>query len=321
MRRILVLASAAILLVNCSKSEADRGTESGADKPIKAVAAIEGLSSKAVISGTNAILAELTFLRLDDLETAKTGSFDFSGVSEITGGSRAANGAIGFGATQNYDKAGDKTTYMRGFTTDNAVVTSGNSAVWTIDGATDILLTDVWNAGRYSAPGNNEMVFRHQLSRIEVICQGEENVAASVVQANWGDITSIGLVDAMPTLTYTYSTNAVTASGAKADFALLAGTEYDASKAFAATAIPAYGNTAVCGSAMVCPQTSVVKLKVTTAKKGEKEVTTSLNSLDRANIHRITLTFNADGVTVGCSVSTIEEWADGSPGTGTVPSN
>lgn len=321
MKKILILASAAALLAGCSESEPAPGTGHGAEKPIKAVAAIEGLQGKAVIAGADATLTGLTFLRLDDVATNKADGFDFSGTAAITGCSRASDGTIGFGTPQNYDKADDKTTYMRGFTTDNATVTPGSAAVWTIDGGTDILLTDIWNAGRYSAPGSNTMTFRHQLSRLEVICQGEQDVAASVVQACWGDVTSIELADAVPSLTYTYPTDAVTPSGTAADFALLKGTGYDASQPFEATAIPAYGSTTVFGSAMVCPQATVVKLKVTTAGKGVKEVVTTLNSLERAHIHKVTLTFNTDGQTIACAASTIEAWTDGTPGTGTVPGN
>lgn len=306
----------ALMLAACSKSEPAEAT--GAEKQIKTTSAIEGVGSKGVIAGADAALSGLTFLRIDDAN-ASLADFDFSGVSEITGSSRAIGGAITFGLSQNYDKAGNKTAYLRGFTTENATVTTGEKAVWAIDGATDVLLTDVWNAGNYLAPVIGEVIFRHQLSRVEVICQGEQSVAASVMQAIWGDVASIELVNASPELTYTYAANAVTATGAPVDFALLKGTAYDAAQTFAATAIPAYGNTVVAGSAMVFPQTSAVTLKVTTAMKGDKEILTTLGALERAKIHKITLTFNTDGKTITPSVSTIEEWTDGTPGSGTVP--
>lgn len=318
MKKILLLASAVVLLVGCSKSEAPAEfPQPAGDKQIQATSTVEGVASKALIAG-DVQLSGLTFLRLDDAATDKTSGFNFSTATAVTGSSRAGGGVISFGSAQTYDRTGGKTAYLRGFTTDKATVNAGTSTVWTIDGATDILLTDVWNAGRHSAPVTTGMKFCHQLSRVEVICQGEAGVAAGVVRAAWGDVESIKLVDASPELTYTYATDAVTASGTAADFALLKGDEYDASKPFETVAIEANGGTTVCGAAMVFPQTTTVKLKVKTANKPEKEISTTLGKLDRANTHKITLTFNTDGVSVDCQSSAIEGWSEGTSGSGTV---
>lgn len=322
MKQLLILASAVALMTGCAKSGTEiSGGQHGADKQIRAISSIEGIATKAVIGQAQTALSGLTFLRLDEATPDQTSGFDFSGKTEITGSSRSSDGTVIFGTVQHYDKESDKTSYMRGFTTGGVTVATGSKAVWVIDGATDILLTDVWNAGRYSSPGNHTMLFRHQLSRIEVICQGEANVAASVVQAKWGDVSYIKLESMMPELTYTYAGDALTASGTAGDFLLLKGTGYNAAEPFEAVAIEPNGGTTVCGSAMVFPQTTTVKLKVRTVNMGEKVVTTTLNALERAKIHTITLTFNTDGQTIGCSASTIEAWTDGTPGSGTVSGN
>lgn len=314
------------MLGACSKSESG-DTPDGNTRQIKAVSAIEGVASKAVIAGTDAALTGLQFLRVDDVSTNKTTSFDFSAATVITGGSRVAGGVITFGTSvtdgfDKYDKAGDKTTYMRGFTTDGATSTAGVKTEWAINGATDVLLTDVWNAGRYSLPGTNTMTFKHQLSRIEVVCKGEQNIHNDVTHDIWGNVTSIKVVDALPTLTYTYNTDAVTGTGTSADFPLLKEDTYDAAQPFAAKRILDYtAADAVFGSAMLWPLTSTVKLKVTTQNKAEQEISTTLSKMERAKIHKIVLTFNTDGKTITCTTSTIEEWEAGTGGTGSLPVN
>lgn len=312
MKKIFLAVATVLVIVSCSKNYVETPIQ------IQATSVIEGSNSKAVLT-PSAVLSDLVFLRLDDASATQS-VFDFSNAVAITSSSRASDGTITFGQEQTYDKS-EKYTYMRGFTTDKATVNALTSTVWAIDGATDVLLTDVWNAGVYTTPIRIGMEFKHQLSRIEVICQGEAGVDAAVLQDIWGDITNIKLVGSLPELTYTYSNNTVSGSGAATDFTLLKGTQYDAAQAFAATAVQVSGGTVVCGSAMVCPQTSVVKLKITTAKKTEREITTTLAKLERAKIHKITLTFGSDGKTITSTDSIIEDWGDGTPGSGSVSAN
>ena len=313
MKRILMMACAVAALASCSK-ETNEPTMQG-NASIKANSVIEGVTTRA-ITGTDAALSDIVFLRQDDA-SSNLGTFDFSSSATISGIRAASGGAITFNPDQKYDQVNDETSYILGYhptgTLNNKVVT------WTPDGATDILMTDVWNAGRYSAPITTGMTFRHILARIEVICKAESGAALSVVQAMWGNIESIKFASALPTMTYTYSTNVVDATGSAADFTLLNGDTY-ATGAFTAVAIPANNSTAVTASAMLPPTASTgISLKVKTVDQSEITVPIALSgNFVNGKIHKVTLTFNADGKKIDATASTIEDWTTGETGSGDV---
>ena len=235
-------------------------------------------------------------------------------------GSRAVGGAITFGTEHLYDKAQDKTTYMLGFKAEGSTV-AASKVDWDINGANDILIANVWNAGRYSLPRTEDVItFKHQLSRIEVICKGEQNVSSSVIHSIWGNVTAITVVGVLPTLTYSLQKNTAQGTGIPADFALLKGNLYDAAQPFAPKQILGHSDTdEIFGAAMIYPLASTVELKITTENEGEKSVTTTLAAMERAKIHKITLTFNSKTKEIECTSSTIENWSNGDSGTGILP--
>lgn len=313
MKKILISAVVALTLTACAQNETETAVPENGTRQIEAVSDIEGVATRAVV-GTQAALDGIVFVRYDDVATNKTAGFDFSASAAISG-SRAAgvSGAITFSPAQSYDKANDKTAYLVGY--HPAGTLTSKVATWTLDGATDILMTDVWNAGRYSSPLKTGMTFRHVLARIEVICQAESGSALSVVQAAWGNITAIKFADALPAMTYTYATNTVAASGTKADFPLLNGATY-AKGAFTAVGVPATGNKTVTASAMLAPVDSkTVTLKVTTATGGEKSLPITLSgNFEKGKVHTVTLTFKANGKDIDVTSSSIVDWGTGYAG-------
>ncbi|MCS2893548.1 fimbrillin family protein [Parabacteroides faecis] len=315
MKKILTLASAVMLLVACSKSETNIVEPQGHMRQIKAKSAIEGVTTRAVVA-TDAEFSNIVFVRYDDRAKNLTGNFNFSATDAVSG-SRTVGGAITFTPGQQYDMDDDKTVYIRGYHPAGTLVSG--VATWTPDGATDILMTDVWNAGKYSSPITTGMVFRHILARIEVICQAEVGSSLLVVQTVWGKIESIKFADAMPDMTYTYATDAVAASGMPTDFMLLNGATYTIG-AFTPAAIPANGSTAVTASAMLPPVMGTnVTLKIKTVEQGEitKAITLSGN-FEKGKIHTVTLTFKANGKDIDVTTSSIEEWTDGYVGNGDI---
>lgn len=310
MKRILIMACAIAALASCSK-EINEPTVPGDAAQIKANSSIEGAATRA-IAGPNSALTGITFLRYDDAAADKTTGFDFS-KSAVISGNRATTGAITFAPTQQYDQVEDKTSYILGY--HPAGTLASEVATWTLDGATDILVTDVWNAGRYSSSNTSGMTFRHILARIEVACQAEGGATLSVVQAMWGDISSIKFVGALPNMTYTYATNAVATAGTAKDFTLLNGTTYTVG-AFTPVAIPANASTAVTASAMLPPvDATTISLKVKTASQAEITVPITLSGkFEKGKIHKVTLTFKANGKNIEATTSTIEDWTEGSTG-------
>lgn len=306
-------ALCALTLVSCSKS--DQNTPDTKSPYIHATAEVEGSTTKAVTTGSD-VISDLTFVRKEDAQGALT-NYDFSGSAVITG-SRAADGKITFSPTLNYDLAGDKTSYIMGYTSTGGTLTD-NVFTWTLNGATDVLVTTFWNAGCYSNPKSTGMIFQHQTARIQVICQAEAGSALSVVQAMWGNIESIKFVNAKPELAFNYADNTVTATGTAADFTLLNADSY-ATGAFTSVAIPENRSTAVTASAMLAPVASTsISLKVKTTELTEKTIPITLNgNFERAKIHKVTLTFKANGKDIEASASTIEGWSDGSTGSNDV---
>ena len=355
-QKTILVTAALIMLTACSQSEVE--TEGQTTREIHATSVIEGASTKALIEGTDAALSDLTFLRVDiDASSGGTpSSYDFSSSSPITGSSRAtSSGKITFGSSgtpQEYDKVSKKNAYFRGYTTEglkeSTSVTSSSvspTAVWEIKGTNDILMTDVWDAGNYSAPKTTGMIFRHLLSRIEVVCKAETGSSLDVVKAAWGKVTKIEVLNANPELKYTYSSNTIEASGTPAAFALhkdytttespttlevdIRASDYSEADVDAVAMIPVIPLTG--GS----PSYSF-QLKVTTAgtKTGDlqgeaiiiDQINVSLNNgsssnlaMEAGKIHKVVLTFKADGRTISCESSSIVAWdTTGNSGTGEV---
>ena len=338
-QKTILVTAAILMLAACSQSEIE--TEGQATRQIQATSVIEGAMTRALITGDVA-LSNLTFLR-KDVESTTSSLTDFSSpTATITGCSRATSGgAITFGSSQDYDKEGKK-TFLRGYTTEGIKTTNTRATVetteWTVNGKTDILLTDSWDAGTYTDSKNSGMTFKHLLSRIEVICQAEATSSSTldVVKAAWGKVTKIEVLDAYPEITYTHSTGAVAASGTTKAFELLKDyTSEDAT--FVTKDINANGTTTADAVAMIPPipltnsPSYSFQLKVTTAGAAvttgqptqiEKTINVSLSSsagssneaMTAGQIHKVTLSFKADGKNISIAASTIETWTDGSTG-------
>ena len=347
-QKTILLTATLLILAACSQSEIE--TEEGATREIKATSVIEGASTRALI-GTDAALSDLTFLRVDiDASSNKPTSYDFSSSTPITGSSRATSGgAITFGngsSPQNYDQESKKNAYFRGFTTEN-IKTPGTkgTAEWEIKGTNDILMTDVWDAGNYASPINTGMTFKHLLSRIEVVCKAETGSSLDVVKAAWGKVTKIEVLNANPELKYTYSSNTIEASGTPVAFALhkdytttdnpttlevdIRANDYSGTDVDAVAMIPVIPLTG--GSPSYSFQLKVTTAGATTGETQGQPITidqinVSLSNAGSSNlameagkIHKVVLTFKADGRTISCESSSIEAWdTNGNSGTGEV---
>lgn len=305
---------AVVAIVGCRKTQLENDVRSS---HIQAVSTIENTTaSKALISGTDVALPSLGFVRVED-PANNLGTYNFTGATPF-GATRAVGGVMTFVPAQPYDQVNGKCSYLLGYGPDIAPV--NDKVTWSVDGATDILKTDVWNAGTYTTSINTGMVFRHELARLEVVCQAEAGTALAIINSSWGDIESIKLKGTSPSLELDYATQLTAGAGTATDLTLLNGTSYTVG-AFTPVAVPANGSTAINAASMVVATgTPNITLLVKTAKSnGEKEIPiTLLANFDKGKVHTVTLTFKANGKDIECTTSTIEDWTTGTTGGGNV---
>lgn len=334
MKTIFISLLAVAALAGCSKSETQRpGQGQPSDGVIRVFAGVEA-PTKAVVSqvtGVDGVAFRLIH--------AAAKPIDFSTASDMTGniaaGSESAGGAVTFSAAPNYEQENDHNAWFIGYYPVGTV--NGNVVTWTVDGTTDILLTEaVWDAGKYSAPKTTGMTFKHQLSQVEVVCHAVSGSAISAVRAAWGKIKSISFVDAPETLTFDYSDmNAapLAANGAtKALKALFADYEGAAITAFE---IPESGDGDIRARAMLAPTAKLdnstsFKLQVVTEGPTDEagdDITAIVNvkigasgaeDMVKGKTHKVTLTFQIDGQKIVADQTTIDKWEAGSEGSGDV---
>ncbi len=262
-----------------------------------------------------AVLSDMHFLR----KNGATMQTDFSGVTALTA-SRDAAGKITFGTVPTYDKGNSNawfTAYWPTTSAGGAAVTAGTKVVWTIAGDQDILLSTLdaaksYDAGKYTAPVSTGMTLQHVLAQLQVVCTADSSMDQAIVRAAWGKITKIEILTSPASVTYTYSTNALTygAAGAvslwKPDYTgKFEGQSLDLVK----------GSTTVVAAGMYPPSAGAVKLKIYSERvTSGKEVSVQLRSggtnmnFERGLTHKITLSFGALPQQI-TATSSITPWA------------
>lgn len=326
---MLILAAAA----SCTKDEAPgipadgririTAAIAGAAAPA-ASAAASGASPQAVRTDASAPQTRgvvvgseaqtgLVLLRLDD--ASDTAPASFAGAACITA-DRAADGTLSnFSTAQNYALT-DANAWFTGF--HPAGTQSADRTSWTLSagGTQDILLTtEAWSAGRYTAPVTTGMVFDHVLACLKVNCTADALRPLGAVQASWGKITKIELLETADAATYTYADRTMAFSGSTA----LALSQADCQTAFSAVTLDATNQ--LCAGGMFAPAsgTAPVKLKIYSEKKTSGvEVAVQLRDgaadkgFTAGMTHTVTLVFDAVSVRVASTVSTADWSVNGS---------
>jgi hypothetical protein len=209
------LIAALLMTAGCNKEN----TQEGGTSEIHIGASIE--TRAAVVESTP--LTAVQFLRKDVSDGTAPGNY--SGITPIAG-NRASNGNITFTGTPKptYSLNDQDAFFVAYWPTGTG---GANNVAWQIDGKTDILVSDQYNAGKYSAPlsgavGNGSpMIFRHQLAQLEVVCKADPDFDLSATAATWGKITKIEILETYPMAEFNYATCAVSFTGAPSPSALL----------------------------------------------------------------------------------------------------
>lgn len=196
MKKILLSAIIIAAAIGCSK----KNTETTIDQSgqIRLSSGIQ--ASRAAYSGDVAV-AGLQILRANAAGVAPT-SFDDAAL--IVADRTADDADITFATAQYYDGANN--AYFVGYFP--AAVVASNVATWTVDAKTDIMTSQVVDAGTDALPLNPALAFKHALAQIEVICKAEAG-NHEAVKTRWGKIEYIKLKDATPTVTFTYADQSV----------------------------------------------------------------------------------------------------------------
>lgn len=264
---------------------------------------------------SRAVLSDMHFL----LKNGATVQTDFSGVTALTA-SRDAAGKITFGTVPTYDKSDLNawfTAYWPATPAGGAAVTAGTKVVWTIAGDQDILLSTLdpsasYDAGKYTAPVSTGMTLQHVLAQLQVVCTANSSMDQAIVRAVWGKITKIEILTSPASVTYTYSTNALTYGGAGA----VSLWKPDYTGKFEGQALELVkSSTTVIAAGMYPPSTGELKLKVYSERvTSGQEVSVQLKSggtnknFERGLTHKITLSFDALPQQITATAS-IAPWA------------
>ena len=261
MKKTILIAIATTLMCSCTKECDEPGNIPMPERPISIYTAIQSENTPAItpesntpetrapITGTGAELKDITFYLWQS--KSNTAIDPTSTAPSSYTGNRAgdATGAITFTSASKpvYDKTDNQYALLVGCWPNPTPATpaNDNSLSWNIDGKTDILISDLWCAGTYLAPingtesanGETPLTFKHRLAQLEVFCKAAEGETLTDVQATWGKIKSIELLDAYPQMTYDATTNEITCTGSKKAMPLL---KADYETAFTATAIQAH---------------------------------------------------------------------------------
>ena len=318
MKPFATLILTVCLLQSCIPDSDLSESEALPAHPIRISASIDGAATRATATtgpikdGTEAnAKAELTgihFLRKDaDKEPG-----DFSGANLISA-SRDNNGNITFTSPQDYNLNGNNAYFVAYWPT--AITTEPGKLTWTISGNVDILKTEIYNAGSYTAPVITGLTFHHALAQLKVILNVDENTSLEVAKAVWGKITRIELTTS-ETMTYTYATNKLTYGTKK----LLSLYKDDYSAKFEnQTYELVKDNTAIVATGMFPPSTGTapIKLKVTGSTNVTGEVEVQLMNgnteagFESGKTHTVTLSLGVNPQEIIVSTTTIEPWGTG----------
>lgn len=304
MKKIVLSAILIAATIGCStiNKDTEPDKESGRIRLGSSMSNMEA-KSKAALNSTSAVTG-LQMLRVD----ADTPPSDFTTASLVAANRVDDATSVVFATPQYYDS--EQHSYFMGYyPAADASIPAERS--WAIDGKTDIMTTDIYDAGTYGSPIVPKMRFKHALAQIELIITSETG-HTNEVRAHWGNIVQIQthLANNKASLKLN-PISLVFSNPSEVPFL-----KSDYSSEFTSLVIPEHDNTEINAAGMFAPtgQKFQIILKVG-ALVSSPVIDVDLgsgNSLQAGKRYVITLVFNTKEIKV--KATSIEAWAKGGNG-------
>lgn len=334
--KITLLFALALLATACSKD--NEVIDGGSDGDIKSEILIgTKIATRASVeSDDDGILTKPTsldvaFLRAENAATANWNSAIATAQTEVGTGPGVINATltattlalggntITFASPQYYHGNPATKSFLKGYYPRTATLTKADAsspviATWTIDGATDLIVSDYFEADKSSVGTPVGLEFRHLLSKVTIELIAENDAAIT----GWGTISTVKINEQDAEITHTFNGEAGdqyahgTVSGsAKKDIVIRKVEDGQIKDAFP-DSHTLTTDTVVFGQAMVLPAAEY-KIQVVTADGvTSTPATATISGGAKPGMnHVITLTFKTGEIT---TTTTVKPWEDGTAG-------
>lgn len=229
----------------------------------------------------------------------------------------ASGNTITFGSAQYYHGDQNTYSYLKGYYPKTATLTKASaspayvSATWTIDGATDLMVSDYLTGNKTNAGAAIPLEFRHLLSKITIKIVAE----SANVADRWGTVSAVKIKNQPVNITHVFDgvsanqyASALAATPGNTDINVRKVTANQITDALA-DAVSLTTSTTSFGQAMVYPATTYT-IQVTTSLGGTPSpITATISGVgaEAGKNHEITLTFKSGEIT---ATTTVKQWED-----------
>lgn len=342
--KITSIFALALLITACSNdNDPINGGQGGAEKneiklgtSVMTRASVESEGAGILIVGQDPI--DIAFLRAPDSQGSMTlptvwenAVADVQATPGFTTGIVTAelkressqSNSLKFDAPQYYNDDKDMYSHLKGYYPRNATFGKSTTveATWTINGSTDVMVSDYFRENRGASASPVAVKFQHMLSKITIQVVPESQIAVNY----WGTVDKVEIFDVPSQVRHEFDGDVEneykvdSLANTKANITIKkldSGQTQDGDAPSIALEVDPTGKGKTFGQAMVYPD-KAYNLMITTSKGGVYgPVTATIDGGAKPGInHVITLTFKSGEITAS---TTVKPWEDGGTGTGTI---
>lgn len=307
MKRIFLSIASLVLLASCSKetqAPSDFYSDQYSDQEITFGLSIAGeitpeVKTKTIADGSTDLT--LQFARADQDLAGTYGSYGAAITATRTASSASANTALVIsGDTQYYLSSGKKTKITGWYP--NSGTYASQTVTWTMTGAQDIM-TAAKLEGDKTDKAITNFTFNHKTAQLQFwpFCDD------ATIQAAWGKITKIEVLEQQNTCIYTLTSDDATGNVTFSGAATNVFTAYsDATGKLAP--ITSAAATQLGDAVMIAPETAptyVLKIRVTTEKGGELTTNVPAQAFLAGKAYKISLKLSGNEIQPTASIT---EW-------------
>lgn len=320
MKKFIFSAMIIASIVGCTQREINTGVESNEIRLSSGMdEQISGKASKAAFASASAVNG-LQILRIDNIMSTPIPT-DFSNAKLIEA-NRATSGAVTWLNPQFYNNQAHHVFFASYYP--SGAVSADKVTTIAIDGKTDIMTAPAVHGGNSTTPSQAQLKYKHELAQVEVICKVAPGAVEAQTIGRWGNIKSIKMKTAKPSMAYTWASQKIVPSGSDASIPFW-GQDYTTEFAtqpiggLTATQPIAFGMFAPTTSQLFTVEMQFDGAQIVAENNGIRTATVDLgtgNKLERGKKHVITCTFNQVQANPVVVTTTIEDWTVGATGTG-----